>query len=628
MRTTILLALLLALAAPASAQTLVAAFPSLPGNAFANPVDIQAPDDGSNRLFVVEQSGYIRVFQNDPAATSVSLFLDIDARVTSGSETGLLGLAFDPDYAGNGYFYVNYTAASPLRTVISRFNVSAGDPNQADPNSEVILLTVNQPFSNHNAGQLQFGPEEGPGGERYLYVGFGDGGSAGDPFEHGQDPNTLLGEMLRLDVNGGGLPLDCGAGSGAATIPPDNPFVGQPGFCDEIYARGFRNPWRYSFDADDRLWVADVGQTTREEVTLVEAGQNHGWNEWEGSFCYDGPCSNTGFTFPIHEYGHTFSPEGGFAIIGGYVFDGPNCAAFLGRYLYGDNVTGNVWSLGYDGTTVDNDLVVGLSGRSISTFGLDEQGDLYLADLTTDDLFRFSCEQPVTVEASPVDPPVVIGPGGGSFAVDVTFTNTTSRPQTGQAWADADLSNGSEVAPVVGPRVLTIPAGGSITRRVEVSVPAIAPAGTSTLTVIVGGFPDIPLSADRFTILKQAPAGVAARSTAAGAPASWSATWEPERAGAPPAAAEAGPVAPAAGLAAHPNPFTDGTTVRFDLPDDAHARVEVLDVLGRRVALLADEVFEAGRHAVSWSGSGVPGGVYVVRLTSGSAVTAVRVTRR
>src|SRR5690606_7031639 len=174
MRSAPFLVLALALCTPAAAQSLQVAFPSLP--TFPNPVDLQAPDDGSNRLFVVEQAGYIRVFENRDDVSQAATFLDIDARVTSGGETGLLGLAFDPDFASNGYFYVNYTAASPLRTVISRFSVSADDPNAADPDSEVILLTVNQPFSNHNAGQLAFGPPEGPGGERYLYVGLGDGG--------------------------------------------------------------------------------------------------------------------------------------------------------------------------------------------------------------------------------------------------------------------------------------------------------------------------------------------------------------------------------------------------------------------------------------------------------------------
>jgi hypothetical protein len=617
MRTALLLALALALAVPAPAQTLQNAFPNLPANAFTSPVDIQAPDDGSNRLFVVEQSGYIRVVENDPAATAAALFLDIDARVTSGGETGLLGLAFDPDYAQNGYFYVNYTASSPLRTVVSRFRVSAGDPNQADPNSEVILIQVNQPFSNHNAGQLQFGPPEGPGGERYLYLGLGDGGSVGDPLEHGQNPATLLGEMLRLDVSGGGLPLDCGAGSGAATIPADNPFVGQPGFCDEIYARGLRNPWRYSFDGQDRLWVADVGQGAWEEIDLVSAGDNLGWNEWEGNHCYDGPCSMTGFTFPIYEYPHVFGTNGGFAVIGGYVFDGLNCAGLRDRYVYGDNVTGNVWALTYDGTTATNALLIGLSGMSISTFGLSEQGDLFLADLDTDDVFRFDCEQAVTVSAEPVGGPIVIGPGGGSFAFDVTLENTTNQAQTVQAWASADLSNGEEIEPVLAPRTLMLPAGASITRRVQVRVPASAPAGTSTLVVKVGAFPDGPISGDTFTVTKQA-----SDSREAGLPASWSADWTEEAAAAPAALASAQPVA----LTASPNPSEGPVTVRFALAAPAEARIEVLDVLGRRVALLHDGPMEAGPHALAWEGAGAPDGVYVVRLTAAEVMQTLPVT--
>src|SRR5690606_27660809 len=161
------------------------------------------------------------------------------------------------------------------------YTVSEDDPNEADPSSAVILLTVDQPFTNHNAGQLAFGPPEGPGGERYLYVGLGDGGSGGDPQNNGQRLETLLGSMLRVSVRGSGLPLDCAAGTGAATVPADNPFLATPDACDEIYAYGLRNPFRYSFDAQDRLWVADVGQLQREEVDIVEAGDNLGWRMYE-----------------------------------------------------------------------------------------------------------------------------------------------------------------------------------------------------------------------------------------------------------------------------------------------------------------------------------------------------------
>src|SRR5690606_19753221 len=563
-----------------------------------------------------------RVFENRDDVSQAATFLDIDARVTSGGETGLLGLAFDPDFASNGYFYVNYTAASPLRTLISRFSVSAGDPNAADPDSEVILLTVNQPFSNHNAGQLAFGPPEGPGGERYLYVGLGDGGSGGDPQDNGQNLGALLGSMLRLDVDGGGLPLDCAAGTGAATAPPDNPLVATPDACDEIWAYGLRNPYRYSFDGQDRLWIADVGQNAREEIDIAEAGDNLGWDMYEGTLCFEGPCDPTGMTFPIHEYPHTFNTEGGFAIIGGYVYDGPSCAALRGLYVYGDNVTGNVWTIDYDGKTATNALLLGLTGRSISSFGLSEQGDLYLTDLGMDRVFRFACPQDGTVAVAPVGPPLAVGPGGGTVAFDVTLTNTTDRRLTFDAWADADLANGAERPVVLGPRTVTLPAGADVTRRIRVRVPAGAPAGTSTLTVIAGGFPDEPRSSARLTVLKEAGAAVAAAPGDA-----WAADWEAEAGD----EAEATPSVAGAGAAAlagvHPNPFEDRATIRFALAEAADVRVEVLDLLGRRVALLADGRADAGLHAVAWDAAGAPAGVYLVRLTAGTAVQTQRVTR-
>ena len=591
-------------AAPAAAQTLQNAFPNL---SFDDPVDLQAPDDGSNRLFVVERDGRIHVFENDEAATSATLFLDIDPLVTSGSETGLLGLAFAPDYPASGHFYVYYTAPSPLRSVVSRFSVSAADPDQADPNSEEILMTVDQPFSNHNAGQLQFGPPEGPGGERYLYVGLGDGGSSGDPQDNGQTTSTLLGSMLRLDVDGGGLPLDCASGTGTATVPADNPFVGQAGFCDEIWAYGFRNPWRMRFDeaGDWALWAGDVGQNQWEEVDVVESGGNYGWNTYEANSCYDPPCDPAGLTFPVYAYSHSGGRKGGFAVIGGYVYDGPNCDALRGLYVYGDNVTGNVWTLDYDGATATNALLLGLTGRSISSFGLDEQGDLFLVDLSNGRLYRFSCPMDVAVTAAPLAPPVVVGPGGGTAPFDLTLTNTTAQSQTVDLWIAADLADGSEREPVLGPRPLTLPAGATLSRTVQLRVPAAVPAGTSTFVVKVGAFPDGPISSDRFTVTKEA-AGL----SVAGAPAGG-------------ASAEGGDVPPSA----YPNPFGEVATVRATLAEAGALRVEVLDVLGRRVALLADGPAEAGAHVLRWSAGAAPPGLYLVRVTTGAGTRTLALTR-
>ncbi|MDX1420247.1 MAG: PQQ-dependent sugar dehydrogenase, partial [Rubricoccaceae bacterium] len=473
----------------------------------------------------------------------------------------------------------------------------------------------------HNAGDLQFGPAEGDGGERYLYLSVGDGGFFfnGDPDGNAQDPGTLLGSLLRLDVNGGGLPLDCGAGTGIATVPPDNPGVGLAGACDEMYAYGFRNPWRFSFGPDGRLWLGDVGQFTWEELDLVEAGGNYGWNEYEGNACYDPPCDPTGKVFPIVTYRHEFTTNGAFAIIGGYVYTGNNCASQLGRYVYGDYVTGNVWSLTYDGTTVDNRLLAGLGGRLIRSFGRDEQGEVYLANAGFGgDILTLDCVQPVRVEAAPVGGPVVVGPGGGTFDLDVALTNASGATQTVSAWADADLSTGAELAAVLGPVAVTLPPGVSVTRRVTVRVPAAAPAGTSTLVVKVGQYPDVPVSGARFTVTKQPAEAVASGPT----------VWGSEGfafAGGDRAGAALQVDAPEA--TASPNPFRGTATITFAVPAAADVRLAVYDVLGREVAVLADGRVEAGTHAVPFDAGDLPAGTYVWRLVVGADVQTGRMTQ-
>ncbi|WP_296704664.1 PQQ-dependent sugar dehydrogenase, partial [Algoriphagus sp.] len=254
--------------------TVVEAFPKL---SFTRPVDFQHAGDNSNRVFVVEQRGVISVFQNDLETTEKTEFLKIENLVDdSGNEEGLLGLAFHPDYKSNGYFYVNYTATNPNRTVISRFSVSSSNPNQADGSSELVLLEFDQPFSNHNGGQISFGPDG------YLYIAVGDGGSGGDPRGNGQNRKSLLGSILRIDI-------DRTEGSKNYAIPSDNPFANNNlGFKEEIYAYGLRNPWRFSFDsANGQLWVGDVGQNKYEEVDIIKKGGNYGWNSMEGFHCFN-----------------------------------------------------------------------------------------------------------------------------------------------------------------------------------------------------------------------------------------------------------------------------------------------------------------------------------------------------
>ncbi len=293
------------------------AFPNL---SFTQPVDIQSPQDGSNRIFVLSQPGIIYSFNNDANVAEPNVFLDLTNQVLSGGEQGLLGLAFHPDYSNNGYFFVNYTRSNPRRTVVSRFKVSDTNVNEADPNSELVLMEVNQPFSNHNGGQIAFG-EDG-----YLYISFGDGGSGGDPQGHGQNRQTLLGSIARIDI-------DNTSGNLNYSIPADNPYVDNSnGWQEEIYAFGLRNVWRFSFDPiTNNLWAADVGQNSWEEIDLIKNGGNYGWKIMEGNHCYSpsSNCDQTGLELPVWEYGRSE----GVSITGGYVYRGNNAEEIKAKYI-------------------------------------------------------------------------------------------------------------------------------------------------------------------------------------------------------------------------------------------------------------------------------------------------------
>jgi len=314
------------------------------------PVDLQP--DGSGRLFVIEKAGRIRIIQNDQLIETP--FLDITDRVRStGNEQGLLGLAFHPQYAQNGRFFVNYTDNNG-HNVIARFQVS-GDPNIAEPNSEVKLLNVDDPFPNHNGGVLAFGPDG------YLYAGLGDGGSQGDPFGNAQNTGVLLGKILRLDVDSGE----------PYAIPSDNPFG------NEVWAYGLRNPWRLSFDKlTNDLYIGDVGQNTWEEIDFLPAGSpggtNFGWNFQEGAHDYKGGGPE-GMFDPVAEYSHM---EGGCSVTGGYVYRG-SMPEWNGIYLYGDYCTGMIWGLIHSDSGWQSQLLFDLD-VTITSFGQDESGELYL----------------------------------------------------------------------------------------------------------------------------------------------------------------------------------------------------------------------------------------------------------
>ena len=343
-------------------MTIERVFPNL---AFRRLTNLAQPDDGPDLLFVTEQGGQIHSFPARQDVTDSAVFLDITDRVNEGgNEEGLLGLAFAPDYRESGYFYVYYSAGDPRRSVLSRFMASPNDPSRADDTSELIILEVPQPASNHNGGQLSFGPDG------YLYIGLGDGGRGGDPFGNGQNTATLLGSILRIDVSGA-------SGEEGYRIPPDNPFVGVAGAGQEIWAYGLRNPWRFSFDSETgQLWVGDVGQNDWEEVDLVEKGQNYGWNIMEGAHCFRPRtgCDGTGLRLPVAEY----RTAEGCSIIGGYVSRSGVLPSLIGAYVYGDFCSGKIWGLRHDGQSVTELVLLVDSDLNITSFGLDLAGELYI----------------------------------------------------------------------------------------------------------------------------------------------------------------------------------------------------------------------------------------------------------
>ncbi|MGO4495870.1 sorbosone dehydrogenase family protein [Paenibacillus sp. 2RAB27] len=329
-------------------------------NNFDHPVGLEHRVNSPQLLYIVEQPGRILSVNLDKPKEKPALMLDITGRVNdSGNEQGLLGLAFhpkDPTLA-----YMNYTTET--HTIIARYNTLPNNPSLLDPNSEQVLLTIKQPYPNHNGGQLAFGPDG------YLYIATGDGGSSGDPQNNSQNLQSLLGKILRIDV-------DKPANGLLYAIPADNPFIGKG--AKEIYAYGLRNPWRFSFDTvTGKLWAADVGQNRFEEINLIEKGKNYGWHIQEGFECYEPKegCNKTGLEQPLFTYGR----DQGVSITGGYVYRGTKLPELIGWYVYADYGTGNIWALSQqsDGTIKNRILLA--SGLNIASFGTDAAGELYLS---------------------------------------------------------------------------------------------------------------------------------------------------------------------------------------------------------------------------------------------------------
>ncbi len=346
-----------------SNMSLEIAFPNL---SFERMVYLTQAGNDAKRFFLVLQRGEIQVFPNRRDVNSTKLFLNITDRVEStGNEQGLLALTFDPDFQRNGYFYSYYTAASPSRSILSRFSQGTVDLDQADPNSETIILEIPQPYANHNGGQIVFGTDG------YLYLSLGDGGGGGDPQRNGQNLGTLLGKMLRIDVRNI-------TSTEKYRIPQDNPFVNVAGARGEIWAYGLRNPWRFSFDnKTGLLWAADVGQNDYEEIDIIKKGGNYGWNIMEGTHCYPtsiSNCNKNGLMLPISEYSHA----DGCSVTGGYVYRGNLLNELSGAYIYGDFCSGKIWALRFNGSQVTENVQLLDTQLQISSFGEDAAKELYV----------------------------------------------------------------------------------------------------------------------------------------------------------------------------------------------------------------------------------------------------------
>jgi glucose/arabinose dehydrogenase len=646
-----------------SQYQIVDAFPNLP--ALINPVDLQNAGDCTNRLFVIEQVGRIRVFENRPDVNSFKTFLDITDRVSSGGEMGLLGLAFHPDYESNGYFFVNYTAANPRRSVISRFSVSLVNPDSADKNSELILFEQSQPFSNHNGGQVAFGSDG------YLYIALGDGGSGGDPDNYAQTLHTLLGKISRIDVDNQDPGLNY-------AIPPDNPFVDSTGTVrKEIYAWGLRNPWRFSFDpVTDWLWCGDVGQSAREEIDIVENGENYGWRCYEGNLPYNttGCLGPENYVFPVYDYPRT---DGG-SITGGYVYRGPNQPALYRKYIYADYVSRRVWSLEYDGInppTVQQ-LFQFPSGTSPTSFGVDEAGELYICTFTTGNgrVRKFVPTAPVTAPSFltlEVTAPLVIelnwydnsnnetgfrierSDEGGSFSeiatvgANVTFyqdvvTQAIDYTYRVNAFNSTDTSGYSNEACISGDVVpvelalftveisrnenaviLKWETASEINNRgfeIERSLPSlfgdfeenfntigfVEGNGTTTEKSYYSFKDDFGIHAFSGTVkyrLKQI-------------------DYDGTFAYSPTVAVDLNLTQQGYYLEQnYPNPFNPSTAFRFNIPEESRVKIDVINILGEIIDNLVNGTRQSGSYSEVWNADKFTSGIYYVRMNAESLVS-------
>ncbi len=642
-----------------SQYQLIDAFPNLPG--FSNPVDLQNPGDCTNRLFVVEQVGRIKVFENHGDVTTTKTFLDITDSVSISSEMGLLGLAFHPDYENNGYFYVNYTSSinGPRRTKVSRFQVSSTNPDSADRSSELILLTQTQPFSNHNGGQTSFGPDG------YLYVAFGDGGSGGDPDNHAQRLVDLLGKIIRIDVDNPQPPLNYG-------IPADNPFVDSTGSVrKEIYAWGLRNPWRFSFDPiTDWLWCADVGQGAWEEIDIIENGGNYGWRCYEGTHAYNtaGCQSISSYEPPIWEYSHSL----GNSITGGFVYRGPNQPGLYGKYIYADYGSDDVWALEYDGVNPPTNQLINASlNVSPTSFGVDQVNELYLCTFNGGRIYKFASTAAVTAPTALTAE--VTSPGNINL-------NWLDNSDNENGFIIERMDNGgsySEVA-TVGSNITTY--DDVVTQVVDYKYRVKAYNGTdssgySNEACVSSSIVPVELSLFTIEISKNESSVLLKWETASeknnrgfeiernlhGILGNWATIGFVEGNG---TTTEKSFYSYADDFSQYsyngslqyrlkqfdfdgtfnysgvvtidlnvirkdyhlqqnyPNPFNPSTSIRFNVPEESKVKIEIVNSLGEVVTELVNEIKQSGFYDQVWNASNYSSGVYYVRMKAESLVSA------